>query len=499
MTTPSRVEEAAALDIGSRLELFVDDYLIESLKGTRLKLHHPVPQEAFHFDAPWEGATSSYITVIKDDNRYRMYYRGSPFGYVVLPYQYACYAESEDGITWTRPNLGLFEHQGSTDNNIILVGGSGGSGAQIAHNLMPFIDGNPEAPPEERYKAVAGGPVMALASPDGIHWSLMQDEPIIFPYEKCDREADYDTFAFWDGVRGEYVAYLRGWRASRSTVTQCEDSIRLGESDIVLNPLGKAAKDPPRSYRQILRCTSPDFLHWTEPRFIDFGDTPLEHFYTSAATPYFRAPHITLALPRRFVPERKKVKQHPQPGVDDAVLLTSRDGVHFDRTFMEAFIRPGLDPKNWIERNTTPASGVVPTGPDEMSVYWTQHNRLPTKRLRRGTLRLDGFVSVHADYGGGEFVTKPLMFEGAELTLNYSTSAVGSITVEILDAEGHPLPGYTLDDCEEIYGDEIEHPVEWRRGRDLTRLACQGIRLRFVSKDADLYSIRFTPLKYTDV
>ena len=498
MKTSGNTNEAAALDIGSRLELFVDDYLIDNFKDTRLELHPPVPREvALQFSAPWEGPSSSFVTVMKDDDRYRLYYRGSGQAveepWYTIPHHYSCCAESEDGITWTKPNLGLFEHQGSRDNNIICPGYA------FSLPLMAFKDENPNAPPEERYKAVAGGPLIAHASPDGIHWKKMQEEPIIRQYEKCNCEPDYDAIAYWDAERGQYVAYIRGWRSSRSILTQGEESVKLEEFGMVLDPLGESPKERLPGYRQLLRCTSPDFLHWTEPRFVDFGDTPLEHFYTSVATPYFRSPHITLAFPKRYVPERKKIKEHLQRGVSDGVFMSSRDGVHFDRRFMEAFIRPGLDPDNWTERNIMTAWGVVPTGPHEISLYYVEHFRHPTCRVRRASLRTDGFVSVHADYAGGEFVTKPLTFGGAELTLNYSTSAVGSIGVEIQDVEGHRLPGYTLDDCEEIYGDAIEHTVEWRRGRDLTHLARQGIRLRFVVKDADLYSIRFLPLKHADV
>ena len=241
--------------------------------------------------------------------------------------------------------------------------------------------------------------------------------------------------------------------------------------------------------KQLTPCYS--FLHWTEPTFIDFGDTPLEHFYTNATTPYFRAPHIYLAFPKRFVPERKRIAEHPLPGVSDAVFMSSRDGVHFDRRFMEAFIRPGLEPENWTERNVMPAWGVVPTGDDEISVYYVEHYRHPTCRLRRATLRTDGFVSVHADYAGGEFVTKPLSFRGRELVLNHSTSAVGRVRVEIQDTSGKPVPGYALQDSEEIYGDDLERAVGWKMGGDVGRLAGQVVRLRFVMKDADLYSLRF--------
>jgi hypothetical protein len=269
----------------------------------------------------------------------------------------------------------------------------------------------------------------------------------------------------------------------------------MGEWPAILNPPGSHTENPARALRQILRCTSPDFINWTTPRFVDFGDTPLEHFYVSAATPYFRARHIYLAFPKRFVPERKKVKEFPQPGASDMVFMSSRDGVHFDRRFMEAFIRPGCDIENWTHRNLMPGWGVVPTGPDEISLYYVEHYCHPTCRLRRATLRTDGFVSVNADWAGGEFVTKPLKFDGSQLVLNYSTSAVGSIKVEIQDGSGKALPGHGISDSEEIYGDEIEHAVAWGTGGDLGYLRGQPVRLRFAMKDADLYSIRFSPLK----
>jgi len=114
-------------------------------------------------------------------------------------------------------------------------------------------------------------------------------------------------------------------------------------------------------------------------------------------------------------------------------------------------------------------------------------------RLRRASLRLDGFVSAGAPYRGGELLTKPLVFEGKELVLNYSTSAAGSIRAEVLDTGGKRVNGHTLDDCPEIYGDQIARVVSWTNGTDMSQLAGRPIRLRFVIIDADLYSLRFKP------
>jgi hypothetical protein len=100
-------------------------------------------------------------------------------------------------------------------------------------------------------------------------------------------------------------------------------------------------------------------------------------------------------------------------------------------------------------------------------------------------------VSVRAPLSGGEFVTKPLVFAGGELVINFSTSAAGSIRAEIQDTQGNPLEGFGITDSSEIYGDEIEYRVTWKGNSDLSRLAGKAVRLRFVLRDADLYSLRF--------
>ncbi len=133
--------------------------------------------------------------------------------------------------------------------------------------------------------------------------------------------------------------------------------------------------------------------------------------------------------------------------------------------------------------------------PDKLSLYvydggfWTTNDK--ATRLRRYTLRIDGFVSMQASLSGGELVTKPLIFEGKELVMNYATSAAGSLQVEIQDTGGRPIPGFGLADSPEIYGDRIDGKVTWKSGADLGPLAGKPVRLRFVLKDADLYAFRF--------
>ena len=177
--------------------------------------------------------------------------------------------------------------------------------------------------------------------------------------------------------------------------------------------------------------------------------------------------------------------------------MTSRDGLRFNR-WGEAFIRPGLQKERWINRNNMTAWGIletqsdIPGTPNELSIYSTEgYYRGNACRLRRFTLRIDGFVSIQAPLSGGEVLTRPLVFEGRELVINFSTSAAGSFQVEIQNPAGEAIDGFALTDSAELYGDAIEHVVTWKGGSDVSNLAGAPIRLRFVMKDADLYALQF--------
>ena len=128
----------------------------------------------------------------------------------------------------------------------------------------------------------------------------------------------------------------------------------------------------------------------------------------------------------------------------------------------------------------------------EFSLHFNEGSwRDETHRLRRYTIRLDGFVSLHAPLTGGELTTKPLKFTGRRLSLNYSTSAAGSLRVEIQDATGQPIPGFSVDDADELFGDSVEQTASWKNTTDINRLVGQEVRLRFVLHDGDLFSFQF--------
>ena len=341
------------------------------------------------------------------------------------------------------------------------------------------MDTNPACTPDARYKAVGlgKGGLWAYKSADAIHWSPIQQRPII-------TKGAFDTqnIAFWDALRGEYRAYIRDCRQGR---------------------------------RDIRTATSKDFFHWTEPVWLRYPGAPEEQLYTNQIKPYYRAPHIFIGFPTRYIergwsdsmralPELEhrqlRAKAHLRYGtaLTEALLMSSRDGLTFMR-WGEAFLRPGLRNKdnwsygdNYIAWHVVETKSHMPDAPDELSLYatesyWTGNS----SQLRRFTLRVDGFVSVEAPLAGGEVITKPLRFSGSKMLLNFSTSAAGGLRVEIQDGDGKPIPGFSLEDCPEVFGDSLERVVAWKQGPDVGRLARQTVRLRFVMKDADLYSFRF--------
>jgi len=490
MSTPAPVE------IDTRLEMFVEDSLIERLEGqATLRLQQPVPrEESLVTDRPWEGNMCGYMTVFRDGPTCRLYYKGwavdllhpeSRDGELHLPHEpVIAMAVSDDGIRWQRPQLGLHEFAGSRDNNIVWRAAE--PLWKGMHGFSPFADRNPAAAPEVRYRAVGAAwdstkGLFALQSPDGVRWALTQDTPIM---TGC--AFDSQNLAFWDTVRGEYRAYMRD----------------VG----------------PDWYRGIKTATSSDFLHWTVPEWLEYPGAPAEQLYTNQVLPYSRAPHYFLGFPTRYVerpwspsiealPElehrRLRAANHPRYGtaLTDGLFMASRDGRRFKR-WDEAFIRPGLRTEgSWAYGDCYQCWGMLetasalPGAPRELSVYAPERYwRGPATVFRRHTLRLDGFVSLHAPLGGGELVTKPISFQGNRLQLNISTSAGGSARVELLRPEGGaPIAGFTLAECHDIIGDTLAYTVQWQNGADLQQLAGEPVRLRFVLHDADLFSYQFQP------
>jgi hypothetical protein len=455
------------LSLKDNREIFIDDYLIQQMQDVKITLHEPHDEGVvFYFDKPWEGNFSGYVTIIRDNNSFRAYYRGiREAGKDGRASEVTCLAQSKDGIHWEKPDLQLFEIDGSVNNNIVLA-----HAPPVNHNFSPFIDTKPEIDLNQKYKALGGtekSGLMAYTSADGIHWNKLQDAPV-FTKGKFDSQ----NVAFWSESENRYVCYFRIWT-------------REGYS----------------GFRSVGRTTSKDFINWTEPVAMTFGPNPMEHLYTQQTSPYFRAPHIYIAIGGRLIPgkqiltEEQALKFNVNPkyykDCSDAYIMSSRGADGYDRTFMESFIRPGIGLNNWVSRSNYPALNVVQTSPVEMSIYVNQDYAQPTAHLRRYSLRLDGFSSIWASYRGGKLLTRPFTFDGDQLEINYATSAAGEIRIEIQDADGQPIENFSMEDSQRIIGNEISRIVTWNGNSDLHNLIGKTIQLCVSMKDANLYSIRF--------
>ena len=443
------VHAVPPIDLGSRLELLADDYLLEHKNGEiDFHVHQPEAKEVvFTADAPWEGNTSGYYSLFEDGDKYRMIYRGwqhdpSDIRKQMHP-EVVCLAESDDGIHWRKPSLGLFEFDGSIDNNIIWNGiGS--------HNFTAFKDSNPNCPSDARYKALGSGKggLFYFKSSDAIHWEIAHDKAVI-----TKGAFDSQNLAFWDPQKKQYRAY---WRIFSNGV------------------------------RAIRTATSEDFLHWEPHTDLTYPEgTPKQHLYTNAIQKYFRAPHLFLGFPTRFLPDED---QRVEP-----IVMLSRDGEKFQR-YNQPVIPESAPADRAGNRSNYMAWGMLtlPDRPEEISVYATEayYGPVPT-RIRRFVYRLDGFVSLRAGAEGGEVVTKPIIFDGSTLILNYATHPKGKVQVEIQDASGKPISGFTLSESIVLSKDSVQATVSWNGNSNLRSLAVQPIRIRMVAKNADLYSLRF--------
>ncbi len=436
---PLVVTGADAIDVGRRLELFVDDFLIADIQGDA-KQHLILPEAqdvVFETEEPWEGNTSGYYSFFQDGDKYRMVYRGwqhDEAKKAVHP-EVTCYAESTDGIHWVKPKLQLMEWQGSKANNIIWLGPG-------THNFFAFRDLNPDAKPESRYKALGGirGGLVPFYSPDCIHWTQVADKPII-----SNGAFDSQNLAFWDEDRKEYRAY---WRYFGNNV------------------------------RAIRTATSKDFLTWENEADLTYTvGTPTEHLYTNAVQKYFRAPHLFVGFPTRFEPQSQQV---------EPVLMTSRDGVHFHRSADPVIPRTAPKDRNH-NRSNYMAWGMfpLPGRPHTIAVYGTENYYETTPgRVRLFTYRTDGFVALRGGSQGGTVTTKPLKTGGAKLQLNYVVRDGGSLTVEALDSTGA-----LIGKSEPLTGDAVDGKVAWKQQQP--NFSGAPVTLRFLLTNADVFAVQF--------
>ena len=423
-------------------------------RGVELKTHAPevVPQFSLPLDRTWEKGLSAYATFIEDGGMFRCWYehRGG-----------MGYAESDDGVAWRKPELGLREFEGSKANNLLDFG---------MHGAGVFIDLN--GPPSERYKMVGchwtddGKAVVAAVSPDGLHWTRLP-EPVLRT-----QHADTQNIALYDEDLGKYVLYTR----------QTDGFVQR---------------------RGINRSVSDDFRHFppSEPVFEGNPfDPPDWDYYCNG---YLKWPGAPAAHVMRL-----SMYKHT-PDIVDVHLALSRDGVIWHRP-------QGRRP--WISGGPSypepyssvyACSGILQTGRAEWSTYagaaHHAHNEPPERLstmagILRARMREDGFTSLSSE-GQGEFWTIPFTLNSDSIHLNVKTRYSGFVRVGIQASSGghtgsettgnEAIAGYTLADCVPITGDHTDAPLAWEGDAALGALRGQTVRLHFEMYKADLYAIRF--------
>ena len=469
-----------------------DDFILDKSENTEIRMHAPTPKEiAIYGDSQWDGIHNGYGTIQKVGDRYYFYQRvansllcpGNCWG-KVFPAAYTIH-ESLDGKTWKKKWVDKHVFNGKKHNNIVLN--------DDRDNFAVCYDENPDCDPNEKFKAftmgspdeIYGHGLYMYVSADGIDFTLKK---------KLNLPGSFDSYniAFWDKDINKYRLYYRGERTKNA---ESEDFDVVNKSNNII--------------REIRTATTTDFETFDIHGEIDYEEgKEVMQLYTSQTVKYDRAPDMFIALPGRYN-ERwdsmDNLKDMPQwdmrefviegtgrggTAFTDTLLMTSRDGVKFNR-WDESFLRP-LGEFRWWYGDGWVARGIIETEsdtencPNELSFLAIENYRTNKVNWRRYTMRLDGFVSWYSKYSGGEVLTKPFTFKGNELELNFQTGAMGALIVTVCDENGNELEGYKT--CE-LFGDSVERHVKFEK--DLKELEGKPVRLKFFLKDCDLYSFKF--------
>lgn len=434
---------AEPVDIGQTRQLFVDNLVIEDLSNVTLTLHQPTRHDrnpVFRAEKPWESGSVAPGTVLYDEEagRFRMWYRA------VSEASHVCYATSPDGIRWTRPELGLVRHGGSSTNNIVLPGAAPG----------PHPDGlavvrDPHEPdPAKRFRmltATGARQVAALISPDGIHWEG--------PVNPERHQSGGAVSLYFDSGLAAHVALLEG----RAAV---EDTQR----------------------RARLLSFSDDFVTWTDPRpalVPDRHDPPGTHFTSHVAFMY-----AGLRLGYLAVHDERTKRTSTQ-------LVYSRDGRRWHRYRERVpFLPPGPEGSWDAGGAVAGASGLI----ERDGRIWIYYGGYATeadgpRHVGLAHLRRDGFVSADAGADGGTLLTRPLIGAGTRLRIN-ADARHGRIRTELLDARKPPAEADVLATSVPFRGDALDALLEWADGSaDL--VAGRPVRIRFHLENARLYAFEF--------
>lgn len=493
--------------------LLFDDAYVDDNEGFIFTLNPPVkhPEPVLVPDQPWEiGGLcgDSMSSIIQEDGVIKMWYAveylearnnaptdawekleksGKMDNKTLADLRAAerryalCYATSTDGVHWEKPDLGLIEFRGDKHNNIVFVG-----------RLACTVFKDPNGPDERRYKMICGaGPrlphvhlvedvppqniyhaIYGATSPDGVHWTL-SSKPIMPWY------TDTTNVAYWDDQKHKYVAFVRsneGMIYQEGKTVTPDEGFRL-------------------RYRAIGRSESEDFFNFPVPERIvepteeqrrDY-DTGLD-YYNSAALKYPFAPNSYFLFSSDF---------NHEPDTLDVRLYTSRDGVNHTR-WENPYVRLGMEGA-FDSKSLYMHTGIALTNGELLQFhtgYSYSHGKTNQREPHSGGVglarsRKDGFISLDADVTGGELVTVPLQASGDRLTVNMDANSGGALKIAVLDAEGHPLPGFDEKDADALWNNDLAKIASWQERAELGDVLDQPVRLKFIGRGVKLFSFRF--------
>jgi len=486
-----------SVSIGSVKQLFLDHRFIAASEGIALVVNPPVkrPEAVIVSDKPWDAFRIIWLTVAEDNGEVKMWYQAFDNDQWAGGRSRLCYAVSKDGLTWTKPSLGIIEFQGSKDNNLII---------DDIVNSSVFID--PHGKPEHRYKLVytvhqdkEWKDVRVGTSSDGIHWELPSQGV-------AEIAADTQHTAFWDAAIGKYVVYLR--------------VMIDGDGKPPYPFVSPIESDPPvvapkvlRPGRAVGRLEMDDILApWPVGNIrtvlcADELDPPDSDIYTHSPYAYPYAADAYFLFPMTYQHFRSDESSVGNDGVNDGQFCASRDGIHWMRYDRKPYVERGLPGEpDWGAAQQTGWHVRVGNYLYQYRTGWPfthgGFRALPEEGRKSrdnwgrqyvgvAIQRLDGFVSADAPYEGGWFVTPPLVFEGERLELNINVAAMGEARVQIEDEEGKPIDGFALDQCNRILFNDTAYVVKWQGRSDVSALAGNAVRLRFAMRSAKLYAFRF--------
>ena len=464
--------------IGNEIQFVADDYMVEDrwmLKrtvGHVLKhLRNPILVQ----DKPWEGTLGPYPSVLYDDklHKYRMWYQiFNLTNYFTHdgPNYYVGYAESDDGFIWTKPELEGFPFGPYKRTNVVTTG----RGGRRASGMQVFL--NPDqSDPKKRYMMVYTQQQVDLAySADGLHWDIV-DTPLL-PYK-----TDFPNHLV-------YVPETKSW------MLYARPAVRA-------NGRGPVPEGLRHTGRRLSVAFSNDLLHFGLPRTVMYPDERGQPDYDNAVV--FRRYGMYLAL-------YSEMYQENDHSETEMHVATSRDGIHWERTWDRKPLIPrgpkGSYDEGTVEPGTSPP---LDMGDDMLIYYWAspfgQSEWAAEGGVAVGRLRKDRFIGQVAGNQTGYLLTRQFLLEGSELRLNCSALPIpyhkesDGIRVAILQEPDFQtkettfekaVPGFTLEDSDQVVTDNTSHIVTWHGKSDLSALKGKSIYLRFQMKNAALYSFQ---------